>query len=248
MSAENTALFSPNNYNTAELVLDRAFTRHSAAVLQLVQEKECISQAACLAALLKIRFDEGRKLLICGNGGSAADAQHFAAELVVRYKNDRRALPAIALTTDTSTLTAGANDLGYDSVFDRQVQALGVAGDVLISFSTSGNSNNVCWAVEAAKRADMTTVSFTGASAESYLARASDWCIRVPSTETARIQEMHQILYHGICEALDELYATHQVSDAGQGRNLDSGHRETAARQRSVLVAGGAAGTGGFTR
>lgn len=205
MNAPSMESLSP--YSRAELIIADAVSRNRFCVGQLIQEKDAISQTACLAALLKVRFDEGHKLMICGNGGSAADAQHFAAELVVRYKKDRQALPAIALTTDASTLTAGANDFGYDSVFDRQVQALGCPGDVLVSFSTSGNSNNVCWAVEAAKRQDIFTVTFTGASSESYLSRASDWCIRVPSMETARIQEMHQILYHGICEALDELYS-----------------------------------------
>lgn len=204
MNAPSTELLSP--YSQSELIIAEALSRNRFCVGQLIQEKEAISQAACLAALLKVRFDAGRKLLICGNGGSAADAQHFAAELVVRYKKDREALPAIALSTDSSIITANANDFGYDGVFDRQIQALGQAGDVLVAFSTSGNSNSACWAVESAKRHDIFTVSFTGASNESYLARASDWCIRVPSMETARIQEMHQILYHGICEALDALY------------------------------------------
>lgn len=206
MNAENMDLLSPSNYSKSELIVAGAFTRHSDAVLRLVSEKECISQAACLAALLKIRFDEGHKLLICGNGGSAADAQHFAAELVVRYKRNRQALPAIALTTDSSALTAISNDLSYADVFSRQVSALGRPGDVLVIFSTSGNSPNACLAAAEAKQNDIFTVSFTGASNESYLARSSDWCIRVPCTETARIQEMHQILYHGICESLDALY------------------------------------------
>lgn len=206
MSAESTELRSLSNYSTAELILDGAFSRHSAAVLQLVSEKECISQAACLAALLKVRFDAGRKLLLCGNGGSAADAQHFAAELSVRYKKERKPLAALALTTDTSVLTATMNDYGEAFTFERQLQALARPGDVLVCLSTSGNSPNVCLAADWAVKNDVFVVSFTGASPESFLARASDWCIRVPSTETARIQEMHQILYHGICESLDALY------------------------------------------
>jgi D-sedoheptulose 7-phosphate isomerase len=180
-------------------------------VLRLVQEKDCIAQAACTAALLRTRFMAGQKLLLCGNGGSAMDAQHFAAELVGRYKTEREPLPAIALTADQAILTAVANDYSYGMVFERQVHALGRPGDVLIAFSTSGNSHNVCCAVSEAKNTDIFTIAFTGQSPDSYLARAADWCIRVPSLETARIQEMHQILYHGICEALDELYSDQRV-------------------------------------
>lgn len=207
MNAPGMELLSPNNFSTSERTIADAVFRNRMCVGLLVEESAAIEQSACLAALLKVRFDAGRKLLICGNGGSAADAQHFAAELVVRYKKDRKALPAIALTTDTSALTAGANDLGYDSAFARQLEALGGSGDVLVAFSTSGNSPSVTQTVLRAQKMDIFTVSFTGASCDSFCARVSDWCIKVPSMETARIQEMHQILYHGICEALDELYS-----------------------------------------
>jgi len=198
-------LLSPNNYDKSALIIGDALSRHRFCVGQLIEQRTCIEQAACLAALLKIRFDEGHKLLICGNGGSAADAQHFSAELTIRYRQNRRALPAISLTTDTSALTACANDLGYSQVFERQVEALGRPGDVLVCFSTSGNSKSVHWAMKHAKLHDIFTVGFTGA-AGSHVSDTADWCIRVPSTETARIQEMHQILYHGICESLDALY------------------------------------------
>ena len=144
----------------------------------------------------------GKKVLICGNGGSAADAQHIAAEFVGRYETERRALPAIALTTDTSALTALANDYSFERIFARQVEALAVDGDQLIAISTSGNSPNVIAAVMEARRKGCTVVGMTGAGGKK-LASLCDACLMVPSSRTARIQEAHITVAHIWCEMVD---------------------------------------------
>lgn len=144
----------------------------------------------------------GRKLLFAGNGGSAADAQHWAGELVSRFYYDRPGLPAIALTTDTSILTAIGNDYGYDYVFARQVEALGQQGDVLIAISTSGNSRNVARAIEAAHEKRMVVIGFTGEGG-GKMADLCDLCFRVPSGETPRIQEGHEALGHLLCALIE---------------------------------------------
>jgi D-sedoheptulose 7-phosphate isomerase len=144
----------------------------------------------------------GGKLMFFGNGGSAADAQHLAAELVVRYAKDRAPVAALALSTDTSILTAAGNDYGYDHVFARQVRALGKPGDVALGISTSGNSNNVVAALEAAKEMGLTAAAFSGASGGKLVGLA-DPLILVPSTDTDRIQEMHITLGQILCAALE---------------------------------------------
>jgi D-sedoheptulose 7-phosphate isomerase len=146
----------------------------------------------------------GRKVLICGNGGSAADAQHIAAELVGRYEKSRRSFPAIALTTDTSTLTAVSNDFGFDEVFARQVAGLAESGDVLLAISTSGKSQNVLNAVQKARELGCLTIALTGAAAEP-LASACDVAVVVPTQRTSRIQEAHITIGHLWCEMVDEL-------------------------------------------
>ena len=158
-----------------------------------------LAQAADMAERLR----RGCKILVCGNGGSAADAQHFAAELSGRYLKERRALAGLALTTDSSALTAIGNDYGFDRVFSRQVEALGRPGDLLVGISTSGNSPNVLLAVEAAKGLGMRTLGLLGRDG-GKLRDAVDEALVVPSAVTARIQEVHQIVYHFWCEALDE--------------------------------------------
>lgn len=140
----------------------------------------------------------GKKILFCGNGGSAADSQHLAAELMGRYRLDRRPLAALALTVDTSALTAIANDYSYDDVFARQLLGIGVAGDVLVALSTSGNSVNVIRAIAAAKKRGLTVIGLTG-EAGGEMKDLCDLCIRVPSTETNHIQEMHIAVGHMIC-------------------------------------------------
>ena len=146
----------------------------------------------------------GRKILLCGNGGSAADAQHIAAELVGCYEKQRRSWPAIALTTDTSALTAVSNDLGYEQVFARQVLGLGQPGDVLVAISTSGKSKNVLRAAEQARELGCKTIALTGATADP-LGSLCDVTVAVPSTRTSRIQELHITIGHLWCEMVDQI-------------------------------------------
>jgi D-sedoheptulose 7-phosphate isomerase len=182
------ALFAAGFAEHAELLertrggLDRAFG-------QLV--------ARCRACL-----KQGGKLLFFGNGGSAADAQHLAAELCVRYERERAALPALALTTDSSTLTAAGNDLGFERIFARQIEALGRAGDVAIGISTSGRSANVACALRQARSLGLVTAALTGRDG-GELPGLADVCLIVPSGVTARIQEMHILLGHLLCSALE---------------------------------------------
>jgi D-sedoheptulose 7-phosphate isomerase len=147
----------------------------------------------------------GGKVLACGNGGSAADAQHFAAEFVGRYERERPELGAIALTTDSSIITAIANDYSFNEIFSKQVRALGAAGDVLLAISTSGNSANIIAAIEAAHTRDMTVVALTGKGGGKIgaLLRETDVHICVPHERTARIQEVHLLTLHCICDGVD---------------------------------------------
>ena len=163
-----------------------------------------IAQAA---ELLRDAVLAGKKVLLCGNGGSAADAQHIAAELVGRFVVERRPLAAISLTTDTSALTAIANDYGYEHVFSRQVEALGADGDVLIAITTSGTSRNVVAAVAAARARGMKVIGLTGAKGAAFVA-SCDAGVAVPSTVTARVQECHIVIGHLLCEVVDEAFLT----------------------------------------
>ncbi|MCX6772863.1 MAG: D-sedoheptulose 7-phosphate isomerase [Candidatus Micrarchaeota archaeon] len=168
--------------------------------------KENASQAAAAAQKITDCLKKGGKILICGNGGSAADSQHFAAELSGRYKKDRRALAAVSLTTDTSALTAIGNDYGFERIFARQVEALGKKGDMLVALSTSGNSPNILAAIEAAKKAGMVIIGFSGETGGKMTA-ACDLCICVPSSNTPRIQEAHITIIHIICEIVENEFA-----------------------------------------
>lgn len=174
---------------------------HQQLINQLTGYKPLISAASKLIISTLI---SGHKILLCGNGGSAADCQHFAAELVIRYHKNRRAYPAIALTTDTSILTAHPNDFSFDSLFSRQVEALGVEGDCLIAFSTSGNSENIIQASVAAKQQGMSVIGLMGGDG-GRLKSQVDMPIVIPSKTTARIQEAHQLIYHWWCEMVDEV-------------------------------------------
>lgn len=155
--------------------------------------------------LMRDTLKGGNKILVAGNGGSAADAQHFAAELVGRYMKERDALPAIALTTDTSILTAIGNDYGYDRVFDRQVAALGGMGDLFIAISTSGNSKNLVLALETAKSRGMVTIGLLGKDG-GQMRDLTDFSLVVPSDDTPRIQEVHEWVLHSCCELVDNVY------------------------------------------
>jgi phosphoheptose isomerase len=163
----------------------------------------CAGSIAKAAEVIAGAFVSSGKLLLCGNGGSAADCQHLAAEFVSRLSKDldRRALPAIALTTDTSFLTAFSNDCGFEGIFERQVEALGSAGDVLIGISTSGNSSNVLRAIEAARKKDMHTITLTGNGGR--LSAMADIAIAVPSSDTQYIQEAHLAVEHIVCELVE---------------------------------------------
>lgn len=152
-------------------------------------------------------LNAGNKILSCGNGGSAGDAQHFSSEMLNRFEQERQGLAAIALTTDTSTLTSIANDYSYERIFSRQVEALGRPGDVLLAISTSGNSTNVNKAIEMAQQRGMSVIALSGKSGGimQRLLTANDIELRVPSNNTARIQETHLLLIHCICDLVDHL-------------------------------------------
>jgi D-sedoheptulose 7-phosphate isomerase len=156
-------------------------------------------------ALMADILRQGGKILACGNGGSAGDAQHFSAELLNRFERERPALPAVALTTDSSTLTAIANDYAYEQVFSKQVMALGNAGDCLLAISTSGNSPNVVEAIKAAHAKKMRVVALTGRDGGKMgpLLASGDFEIRVPAERTSRIQEVHLVAIHCLCDAID---------------------------------------------
>lgn len=148
-------------------------------------------------------FQNGGKIILFGNGGSAADAQHIAGELVGRFMKERKGLPAIALTTNSSIVTAVANDYGYEKVFVRQIEALGSPGDLAIGISTSGNAENVNQAISYAKKSGMKTVGFTGGTGGN-LAKLTDICLTIPSKSTPRIQEVHITIGHILCELVEE--------------------------------------------
>jgi D-sedoheptulose 7-phosphate isomerase len=154
-----------------------------------------------LATLLTTSWDAGGKVLFAGNGGSAADAMHFAEELVVRYHRDRRALAAVALL-DVTSITCAGNDLGYNQIFSRQVEALGRPGDVFAGLTTSGNSPNVLRAFETAKRQGLKTIGFLGRDGGKAL-ELCDLALVVPSPVTARVQELHKVLFHSLCDYID---------------------------------------------
>jgi D-sedoheptulose 7-phosphate isomerase len=182
--------------------LTNSLQEHLATIQNLLDaalpEIERSGQLICEA------LTSGRKVLLCGNGGSAADAQHIAAELVGCYEKQRRSWPAIALTTDTSALTAVSNDLGYEQVFARQLAGLAQAGDVLIAISTSGKSKNVLRAAERARELGCKTIALTGATAEP-LGSLCDMALAVPSSRTSRVQEAHITIGHLWCEMVDQI-------------------------------------------
>jgi len=174
----------------------------SGSLDRMAKDQGLLSTVIAVADLIAKAMRRGNKLLICGNGGSAADAQHMAGEFVCRFCKDRAPLPALALSTDTSVLTAISNDYSYADVFGRQVLAHGRKGDVLFGISTSGNSGNIKCAFEAAKGIGVKTVLLTGEGPH-YMESLADIVINAPSTETPRIQEMHLIIEHVICEAIE---------------------------------------------
>jgi D-sedoheptulose 7-phosphate isomerase len=184
-------------------VITKEFEAHKQTIESVIGSME--SQLEKAAYILVKVLKSGNKILLCGNGGSAADAQHIAAELTGRYKAERRGLPAIALTTDTSALTAISNDYGYAKVFDRQVEALANKGDLLIGISTSGNSENIISALKTAKERECLTLGFSGHNG----GKMNDICdinLVIPSDDTPRIQEMHILFGHILCQIVDDAF------------------------------------------
>ncbi|MEA2017013.1 MAG: D-sedoheptulose 7-phosphate isomerase [Campylobacterota bacterium] len=180
--------------------ISQEFNSHLETINNVINNMENDVEKAAIIVVEALK--NGKKVLLCGNGGSAADAQHIAAELTGRYKTERRGLPGIALTTDTSALTAIGNDYGYDRVFDRQVEALANVGDVIIGISTSGNSKNIVSALKLGQEMGCKTIGFTGRTGGDM----NDVCdinLIVPSDNTPRIQEMHILFGHTICQIID---------------------------------------------
>jgi D-sedoheptulose 7-phosphate isomerase len=181
-------------------IIENEFNEH----IKVANSIYCLTDAVAISAQLCIDcLKSGGKILLFGNGGSAADAQHIAAELVGRYKVERKSLPAIALTTNTSALTAIGNDYGYIHVFDRQVEGLANKGDVVIGISTSGNSINVINALKVASKLNCTTIGFSGQDG-GEMNKICNINLAVPSEDTPRIQEMHILIGHTICHLIDQ--------------------------------------------
>jgi len=199
--------FPPATTADSSLVLTH-LDEHLGVVSKLRAQAKFIDE---LAQRILDCLDHGGKILLFGNGGSAADAQHIAAEFVVRYRRNRKSLPAIALTTDTSILTAAGNDFGFETVFARQIESLANPEDLIIGFSTSGASANIVRALEAAKQKGSTVVVFTGEKANPCSALA-DLTFHAPSSVTARVQECHMLVGHIVCEIVEGAYLTRAES------------------------------------
>ncbi len=180
-------------------IVKESITAHA----RLLYDDRLVETIARAAEAVTVTLKKGGKILIFGNGGSAADSQHFAAELVGRFQRDRRALAAVALSTDTSLLTAVSNDYSFEKVFQRQIEALGRRGDLAFALSTSGDSRNVLAAVSSAKKMKIRTVGLTGEKG-GRLAKTADICLRAPATVTARVQEIHILIIHAICALVEE--------------------------------------------
>ena len=177
-----------------------------AALERATQDAALFAAARKIAGVIVAALRSGNKLLVIGNGGSAADAQHIAAEIVGRYKQDRPAWAAIALTTDSSALTAIANDYGFERVFARQVEGLGARGDVLLALSTSGRSPNIVAALRTARERGLVTIGFTGTRGEAMGADC-DYLLVAPSDDTAIAQQIHLTMAHGICDEVEQTFA-----------------------------------------
>jgi D-sedoheptulose 7-phosphate isomerase len=188
----------PSSLNLSGVFAD-AIADHLTIIRQLAAQEDSFERATVLITDCVLA---GNKVMWCGNGGSAADSQHLAAELVGRFRRARRAFPSIALTTDTSVLTAIANDWSYEEVFERQVEALCRPGDALVGISTSGNSKNVCAALAKARELGAFTIAMTGQSG-GRMATLADVCLRVPSADPARVQEAHIFCGHVLCEWIE---------------------------------------------
>src|SRR5271165_4124698 len=200
----------PPSLNLAGVFSD-AVAEHLSIIRRLTTQHDAFQR---VAALLCDCLRRGHKVIWCGNGGSAADAQHLAAELVGHFRRPRSALASIALTADSSVVTALSNDFGYEQVFERQIDALCQPGDVVVGISTSGDSGNVCAALRRAHELDATTVAMIG-GISGRMEKLADICLQVPSNNPARIQEVHILLGHMLCEWIDiAMSAEHQFENA----------------------------------
>jgi len=185
------------------LELVKQTVRNSVSLKQeLLEDADFLARTVEIAEIVSEALQNGKKLLLFGNGGSAADAAHIAAELVGRYQRERRGLPALALAGNLSSVTAIGNDYGFDSVFSRQVEAFGVAGDIAVGISTSGDSENILRGMEMARTKRMVTVGLTGRGG-GRLKSSVDYCLAVPSDETPRVQECHIMLGHILCDLVE---------------------------------------------
>jgi Phosphoheptose isomerase len=169
----------------------------------LLVDESRLETLLAVAGVTASTLQAGHKVMLCGNGGSAADSQHIAAELIGRFEKERASMAAIALTTDTSALTAIGNDYGYDQVFSRQVEGIGQPGDLLIGISTSGNSQNVVRAMQIAADKDIRTVALVGDKPNGAMQQIADYVLAAPSTNTARIQECHILMMHTLCQLVE---------------------------------------------
>ena len=205
-------------------IIQKELASHLQAVTSVIASMS--SQIEAAGRLVTQTLERGNKVLLLGNGGSAAEAQHIAAELTGRFRCDRAGLPAIALTTDTSALTAIANDYGFENIFSRQIEALAVHHDLVIGYSTSGNSPNVVNALETGRRIGARTIGFTG-NRGGQMNQHCDICLAVPSSDAARIQEIHLLLGHVVCHLCESaLFPT--ADRPGSTNTLTAIHREAA--------------------
>ncbi len=184
-------------------IIESTIAASIATKQQLLADTPRLDALATVASHVSKSLKSGGKVMLCGNGGSAADSQHIAAELIGRFEKERASMAALALTTDTSALTAIGNDYGYDQVFSRQVEGIGQPGDVLIGISTSGNSANVVKAMEAAAHKNITTVALVGDKPGGAMQAIADYVLAAPSTNTARIQECHILMMHILCQLVE---------------------------------------------
>jgi len=184
-------------------IIQERIDEHLEVISLLKNDSKFLTNISKISDVITECFKSGGKLFICGNGGSAADSQHLATELVSRFFLERKALDAEALTVNTSTLTAVANDYSFDKIFSRQIEAKGKKGDVLLAISTSGNSKNVIEAINAAKSIGIKTIGFAGNNIDSLICRMSDYYVSIPSSSTPRIQEAHIFIGHIICEIIE---------------------------------------------
>lgn len=184
-------------------VFNTIFSEHRRAVEKSFSSSQ-VKILECITREILKAFKAGRKIMLCGNGGSAADSQHIAAEFIARFKRERQSLPALALTTDTSILTAVANDYDYTQIFSRQIEGLGQKGDILIAISTSGKSKNVIQAVKQAKRQGILAIGFAG-GAGGELKKVADICFVAQAAKTPHIQEVHSTALHAISEVVEDV-------------------------------------------